>query len=232
MRTRKRSGAQTLSQTVYDDLLERIRSGEIRVGARIPTQQELMKAYGVGHSVVRDAMQQLSAMGIVDVRPRRGAVVLSVDSTRALDDHLLAVLLDEQAVDEIFALRRLIAVEVAGLAAEIGTEAQVQKIVEAHDRFGKALAAGLPLLDYDVAFHRVITEAASSTVYLRMYEVLSNLMSLVRTHAIDLPGGAENVAREHQAIVDAIVARSPAKARGAMAAHVDTATALSRTARQ
>ena len=73
-------GRRTLSGAVADDLVRRIGSGEFGVGDRLPTLQELMVHHGVGYGVAREAMQQLTALGIVDIRPHRGAVVRQLDS--------------------------------------------------------------------------------------------------------------------------------------------------------
>lgn len=216
----------TLSQSVTEDLLRQIRAGEIQVGDQIPTQQELMKIYGVGHSVVRDAMQQLAAMGIVDVRPRRGATVISVDSSRALDDQLLAVLLDKHAIDDLYALRRLIEVDIAGQAAERATPGQLRTIERAHEQFIEARRVDLHVHQQDIEFHRAVAEASDNLVYLRVLDALVDVMTAIRQSATEVPGATEDAERQHAVILQAIREGHADAARNAMLEHIDTAIAV------
>ena len=62
-------GRQTLSQAVSAAVLDRIRSGEFGPGDRLPTEKSLMAEYGVGRNSVREAVQALVTLGLVDVRP-------------------------------------------------------------------------------------------------------------------------------------------------------------------
>lgn len=216
----------TLSQSVTEDILRQVRAGEIEVGGQIPTQQDLMKIYGVGHSVVRDAMQQLAAMGIVDVRPRRGATVISVDASRALDDQLLAVLLDKQAIDELYALRRLIEVDIAGQAAERATPAQLRAIEQAHDEFVQARKTEVRVHKQDIAFHRAVAEASHNLVYLRVLDALVDVMAAVRQSATEVPGATEDAERQHALVLQAIRNGDADAARESMQQHIDTAIAV------
>jgi len=90
----------TLSQAVTEAILDRIRAGEYRPGDRLSTEKGLMEQFGVGRNVVREAVQGLVAMGLVDVRPGRGAVVIGVDTSRAMDPGTVAALLLDQTVDD------------------------------------------------------------------------------------------------------------------------------------
>jgi GntR family transcriptional repressor for pyruvate dehydrogenase complex len=221
-----------LSQVVTEDLLRQIGEGRFKVGDRLPTQQELMRTYGVGHSVVREAMQQLVAVGIVDVRPRRGAIVLSVDASSALDAQILAALLTDQAVEDLYALRRVIEVAIAGQAAEHATPAQIAAIEEVHERFGQASSRDLPVFHIDVEWHRAVAEASQNLVYVRVLDALADVLAAIREQARRVPGATVEAHVQHTELLDAIKARDPDAARAAMERHIDTATEVIRVARR
>jgi len=86
-------GRQTLSQAVSAAVLERIRTGEFAPGDRLPTEKVLMQEYGVGRNSVREAVQALVTLGIVEVRPGRGATVIGIEPEDALDAEMVSVLL-------------------------------------------------------------------------------------------------------------------------------------------
>src|SRR5215204_5072864 len=118
----------TLSQAVTEAILDRIRAGEYRPGDRLSTEKGLMEQFGVGRNVVREAVQGLVAMGLVDVRPGRGAVVIGVDTSRAMDPGTVAALLLDQTVDDLNEFRAVIEVEIATRAAARATPADVTRL--------------------------------------------------------------------------------------------------------
>ena len=71
-----------LSQAVLERLLERIRAGEFAPGAQLPSERELMEAYGVGRPAIREAMQKLERAGILTIthgeRAKVGPVLVGV----------------------------------------------------------------------------------------------------------------------------------------------------------
>ena len=62
----------TLGQSLAEDLLSDIREGRLQVGDRLPTESQLMDTYGVGRSVVREAMQSLAMLGLVPMALSHG----------------------------------------------------------------------------------------------------------------------------------------------------------------
>ena len=119
---------QTLSQAVSAAVLERIRSGEFGPGDRLPTEKMLMEQYGVGRNSVREAVQALVTLGLVEVRPGRGATVIGIESENALDSEILSALLKEEAVDDLCAFRRLLEAETSACAALNATGDQIAEI--------------------------------------------------------------------------------------------------------
>jgi GntR family transcriptional regulator len=61
---------------VADILAERIRSGELRKGQRIPTESELIEEFEIGRSTARRATAWLREQGLVETEPTRGSYVL------------------------------------------------------------------------------------------------------------------------------------------------------------
>src|SRR5687768_11866542 len=98
----------TLARQVAERLFERIRRGELRPGQRLPTEQELVREFGVGRSSVREALQALVVIGAVDVRPRRGAVVQSIGGTEFRLNRALGPLLDSDTLIELSEMRRIV----------------------------------------------------------------------------------------------------------------------------
>src|ERR1700685_4862433 len=65
----------SLSSEVVDRLAEQIMSGKLPVGAKLPSEQEMMKGMGVSRTVVREAVSALRARGLVNTRQGAGGLV-------------------------------------------------------------------------------------------------------------------------------------------------------------
>lgn len=216
-------GRKTLSGVVADGIIRQIREGKLGVGDRLPTLKELALENEVGYGVAREAMQQLVALGLIDVRPRRGAIVRELDSSGGLDDSRLAILLSDQAVEELYDLRLLLEVATAGQAAANATEAQMEGILSAQRAFEVALRTDNKVHAADVDLHSSIAQASGNTLFLRVLNALRGVLSEIRAQVIAIPGAAEVARVEHRAIVEAIVARDVEAARTAMRKHIETA---------
>src|SRR5689334_14692779 len=67
---------QKLGERVAAQLLEQVRSGRLAPGDRMPSERELMAAFAVGRSTVREALNGLALLGVVDIRHGQGAFVV------------------------------------------------------------------------------------------------------------------------------------------------------------
>src|SRR4051812_20746668 len=67
--TRKRA------DQVRDKLVQMIREGELHEGEKLPSEPQLSAMFGVGRSSVREAVQSLIGLGVIEMRPGRGAYV-------------------------------------------------------------------------------------------------------------------------------------------------------------
>src|ERR1700760_1976981 len=128
----------SLTSEVVDRLSEQIMSGKLPVGAKLPSEQEMMKGMGVSRTVVREAVAALRARGLVITRQGAGAFV-DRDSSRqqqyAIDPEGLGSL---DSVLDILELRMAVETEAAAIASERATQTQIKAIGEAHRVFSRA----------------------------------------------------------------------------------------------
>jgi GntR family transcriptional repressor for pyruvate dehydrogenase complex len=214
---------QTLSQAVSAAVLERIRSGEFGPGDRLPTEKMLMEEYGVGRNSVREAVQALVTLGLVEVRPGRGATVIGIESENALDPETLAALLKEEAVDDLCAFRRLLEAETSACAAVRATDEQIAEIARWQETFERAYAHGTPASSADDAFHAAIARASHNSVYATMLDAVSVLIANARRLTEAVSWALPRAVEDHERIVAAIRARDPGAAADAMRRHIDSA---------
>ncbi|WP_298258214.1 FadR/GntR family transcriptional regulator [Bradyrhizobium sp.] len=215
----------SLSSEVVDRLAEQIMSGKLPAGAKLPSEQEMMKGMGVSRTVVREAVAALRARGLVITRQGAGAFV-DRDSGRqpyAIDPEGLGSL---DSVLDILELRMAVESEAAAIASERATATQIKAIGEAHRVFSRAISGGERAIKEDFAFHQAIAAATQNSRFVEFLDFLGRLI-IPRQSIRSFEGTGEGlqqylarIGREHEAIFQAIGARSPKKAREAMRGHL------------
>jgi len=179
-----------------------------------------MDRYGVGRGAVREAIQSLVAMGVLDVRPGRGAVVVGMGTEEALGMETIAALLDRSAIEDLYDFRELLEVEAAGRAAKRATPASVVEIAEALERLKLARRTGIPSYEADLDFHRAVVAASGNVIFLRVLDAVADLLSTVRSQTEHVPGAVERAMGEHEAIFRAIAEHDPTGARRSTVEHI------------
>ncbi len=211
-------GSDRLYQSVARRLIEAIGSGRYAVGDRLPAERELAVEFGVSRPTVREAIIALEVQGIVEVRVGSGAYVMSVPGSMAIGFGISAFELTEA--------RLLFEGEAAVLAAnqisdeELHTLSLLLVEMDQENQRGDGLSE-----TSDREFHLTIARATRNAAIVRTIEDLWDLRStspevaLVysRARAADV----KPVVDEHDAIVAALRARDPKKARAAMRAHLN-----------
>jgi GntR family transcriptional repressor for pyruvate dehydrogenase complex len=158
---------QKLAETVAQQLFEAIR--DLPPGTRVPPERELTKELGVGRSTVREALNGLALMGVVDIRHGQGVFVAERknedDSTDALEQALM-----KGVTREFIEARLVVEVEIARFAAERRTDGDLQQIAETIEELKRALGAPTKrALKPATQFNLAVAEAAHN-------EVLASLM--------------------------------------------------------
>jgi GntR family transcriptional regulator, transcriptional repressor for pyruvate dehydrogenase complex len=216
--TRKRA------DQVRDKLVQMIREGQLQEGEKLPPEPQLSAMFGVGRSSIREAVQSLIGLGVIEMRPGRGAYVrrLSLDDLVRMVDG--AIRLEYGAALQLHEVRAMVEITAARLAAIRRTEADLSSMREAILRYKFAGHSGQRdrLIDADLAFHEAVVVATHNDV---LVTVQQSIRGLLREHRRQY-GVAEDaetrpmVIAEHEEIVDAIAAGDPTRAALRMQEHM------------
>lgn len=215
--------SERLSDRLAQRLIAQITSGALKPGDRLPTEQQLAVAHGVSRTVVREAMHQLKSRALVLARQGSGVFVAPepVHQPLAFDP---AVLGSVQAVVHVIEVRRVLEGEIAALAAERATRAQIAQLRRALKAIDTAVTEGRDGVAEDLAFHRAIGESAGNPqfrlliAFLEQY--LREAMRITRGNEARRGDFMQSVQQEHRAMVEAIAARDPKAAREHATSHI------------
>jgi DNA-binding GntR family transcriptional regulator len=199
-------------EVAYTALRDGIARGEHVAGSRL-REEDLAATLGLSRTPVREALRRLQAEGLVEVEPRRGALV----ATWSADE-----------LDEIFELRSLVEGYGARRAAVRITDARVGLLEELCEGMEEAVAApGGPdherIGHLNQAFHREIHGAAASRYVAGMLTGLVQMPLVLRTFHRYEPDELRRSMGHHRELVAALRARRPEWAEAVMHAHVEAA---------
>ena len=210
-----------LSDRVAGLLLQRILDSGLQPGDRLPSERELGIQFGVSRTVIREAMRSLAARGVITVRPGAGLTVAQIDPSTASESFGL-LLRGSPGLrhDKIHEVRLAIEVQVAGLAAERATDADIEalRLALAHHREvfeDLELAARA-----DVDYHVELARCTHNDLFVVMLDSLGDVMLEFRRTAMAKPGNRRVGLADHARILKAVTAHDPEAARAAMTEHL------------
>ena len=194
---------------VADHIRHAILSGHFTPGQRL-VEANLCRTLAVSRGPVREALRQLEAERLVQIRPNRGPVVTELHWIEAA---------------QIYHVRALLEGEAASLAAAAATPTDIAAMRHALDAFDAAVAPANAVAQVDTTarFYDGLLQASGNAVIEEMLKGLHARINLLRSRSMSRPGRAVHSAKEMRAILDAIARRDAAAARKAAAAHVQAA---------
>jgi GntR family transcriptional regulator, transcriptional repressor for pyruvate dehydrogenase complex len=217
--------ARKLSAEVVERIAAEISSGRYPPGTKLPTEQELIAAFDVSRTVVREAVSALRARGLVTTRQGSGAYVSSASekSPYVIDDEGLGSI---AKVIEVMELRMAVEVEAAAIASRRAGRNAIAAIEEALDVFRGAVARGERGIAEDFAFHRAIAAATGNARFVDFLQFMGRI--LIPRQSIRMFGGDPALQRgylrriegEHLQISTAIKQRNARLAHDSMRAHL------------
>lgn len=210
--TRRESTEPVSAEDQAASVRQQIRASILR-GDYAPLQRlieaDLCDRFGVSRFVVRTALQELAAQGLVEFQRNRGARVRDVSIAEAI---------------EITEVRQLLEGLVAARAATNITKSEAAELRQLAKDMRSATAAG-ELLGYhelNAVLHRRLREIASHEISSRLLEQLRDLTVRHQVTLSLVPGRSQVSLPQHEEIVAAVTRRDPARAEQAMHAHLQS----------
>ena len=203
-------------------LLAYVKAADFRAGQPLPSQHELARQLEVSRPVLREAMQGLASLGVVEIRPGSGCYVrdahADTDPDRWVDDF------SHEGAVEVLEARMVVEVELAGLAAIRATDRDFADMAAILARIKQAVSRGRPTSQITSDFHQAIALAGHNQVLYRMAQLLTQAR-LVQGLRVEyaLPDIAAHEYESHHVLLSAVASRNADHARSAMRRHLEVA---------
>ncbi len=196
----------TLTEKLATAIADAILDGTFEPGMHLD-EVSLAQQHGVSRTPVREALRQLTTSGLIDMRPRRGAVVAKAT---------------QEQVESLFVAMAEMEATCARLCALSMTPVERRRLQARHEAMTKLASGGDPdsYSDANVAFHSAIYSGAHNAALAEFALGLRRRVGPFRRAQFRMEGRLTRSNQEHDAVVRAILAGDAAGAHAAMLHHV------------
>jgi GntR family transcriptional regulator, transcriptional repressor for pyruvate dehydrogenase complex len=213
-----------MSDQVFEQLKDLIFRGHLKPGERLMTERELAQNLGVSRPTVREAINKLVAVHLVEHRQGQGTFVNP--PTTSADKNPLAAVLNGQGASlmDLLEVRLGLECNATALAARRATEEDVREIEKSVQGMSAALREGSLGTEADIAFHMAIAYATKNIVQIHimksLYDLLFYGIQENLQHLYAEPINLDKILEQHSNILNAIRRHDPEEAHAAMMRHI------------
>ncbi|MBD1382425.1 FadR/GntR family transcriptional regulator [Metabacillus arenae] len=215
-----------LTEEIIELIKERITSGEIPIGERLPTEHQLVNDLGVSRSSIREVLITLQAEGFITIKRGKGAYVINKEE---FDKNKFIEWLEksEYEMQELLEIRMAIEPFITYLAAQKAKEEDIRELERINDELEQLLHSKTvkEIVEKDEEFHETILKMAKNQGLEFIYKNFIPRLHEYRTkifvfHTSPQYGSNPPFIAYHKRILNAIKNRDPENAQKEMLQHV------------
>lgn len=210
-----------MSRHRHDEIVqmieELIRSGELRPGDRLPAERHLAESCTVSRNTIREAIKVMTEKGVVVSRRGAGTYVAEGALACIID----GVTRRRRRLREVFELRKMLEPQIAALAAQRITAAELAELDKVLSRQRRAVEHGRDQVELDEHFHRLLAGAADNSLLVDVYETLHEVLAESRVRELQSPERNRLSLTHHEKIAGALHEHAPEQAAEMMRLHME-----------
>ena len=225
-----------LKEIVRERLLEIIQTGFLKPGDVLPSERELMALFEVGRPAIREAMQDLQRMGLIEIRhgglPRviePSTDMMAEQMTQSMW-HLLSF--SEDTMRNLKDARLLFEIQMARLAAANRSPDDVVRLRKVVEEQRDARYDSDRFTQCDREFHCALAAISGNPLFSSLAGAIFDWLAHFKVALVSQPGLEELTTHEHEMIIDAVERGEVEAAEKAMADHLNRANDLYRKPRE
>jgi GntR family transcriptional regulator, transcriptional repressor for pyruvate dehydrogenase complex len=215
----------SLTQQCVESMKRHIAHHALKPGDRLPTEQEWAEMLRVSRLVVREALQVLAAIGLIDIQHGRGAFVRDMTQISVFDQLTFGLDLQQLSYTAVHEARAMLDLAVLELCMLRADQQALDELEELLHLMEQALEAGAPEHEYHQAFHQRMLRAAGNPLIERVGLVLMDTFWRIGDSVPGLiyPSTHQhgyNQIESHHMLLEAIRARDLAQSRQLVVRHL------------
>lgn len=209
---------------IMNQIKDNIRSGELQLGDRLPSERTMAEQLGVSRATVREAIRSMELMGLVNCVQGEGNFIPESLENSLIEPLSLMFMLNRSHENEIGELRRALEIEAVRLAAAKIGKAEVKRLAD-YVEVMESSEKKAERVEADHGFHDQIAKASGNMLIINLLNSLSQIieeqMTGVRANLIIDDNNLHAINRQHRAILEAVSRGDVEASIAAMTDHMD-----------
>ena len=211
----------SISEQVANRIMTMIKSGNLKSGDRLPTEQQMCIAFGISRPPLREALKALTLMGVLNSRQGGRYTITDLSPSRLVAPFNVMLSATNYDVHVHFEARAVVDLELVRLCTERASDEMRDRILTLA-RDGQAFyedPVAFRLLD--IEFHQAINFGAGNPLLSVLAESLYDVALDIRRIASSVPGVIEKSVAQHCDVADAIISDDAAAAVSRYRVHLE-----------
>jgi DNA-binding FadR family transcriptional regulator len=202
---------ESVPSSIINLIIDLLISKKLKPGDQLPTELDLAQQLGVGRNSVREAINTLSYIGVVNIKRGIGTFISESMPASVVNPLVLDLIFEQKTSIEIIELRLLIETAVAEMVIQKASDEDIQKLDAANERLRIAATGEIPgsqdLRDLDINFHETLLQLTNNRPLQKIGKAIYTLFlaSIEKTVEQDPLRAVKN----HRLIIDAVKKRDP-----------------------
>ena len=211
----------SLSSQVVTGIKEYILNNNLKDNDKLPTEREFIEVFRVSRTVVREALRSLEAVGIIRVKPGEGIFVAGLQNDAVISVLSFQLQRDKKSRLEFLDTRLILECGALELCINTLDEESINTMRDCTMKMRNPSFYGTDRVSEDIRFHQSLFKATKNQIYYELANLIGDFFSKIRRRALSSHEDTVTSANEHDAIVDALIAKDLATARKILTDHIE-----------
>lgn len=173
--TYHRVQSKKMSAEIVDQVKALLKTGKLQPGEQLPPERALAEMLGVGRPTLREALNHLEALGIVEIRKRQGVFVNNIGASLVADPLRRVFEEDRGMLPYLYEMRKDIEIAAARLAARRRTSDELAAILHSIEKMNGNLKQGAFSISDDIDFHMAVARATHNFLRVHLMQHLFDM---------------------------------------------------------
>lgn len=210
---------QSIGEQVFEQLKEQILKNEWKRGQKIPSENELAALFGVSRITVRQALQKLTSLGLIETKLGEGSFIRDSAPGISMNPLIPVAYLNENSLQEILEYRKVLEGNVAELATMKASAGDVAQLEEAYSNMEQVKDDLEKFSIADLSFHLLLANITKNTLIIQTFHIINDVLSRAFSQIVSKRGNSAGI-YYHKLVLEAVKSRNSAEAKRVMDEHM------------
>lgn len=210
---------ESIRTQVFERLRDQVVSRTWPAGSMLPSEKQLSIEMGVSRASIREGIQQLAILGLLETRQGEGTYVRDFSSEIYLNALIPLLVLDETAIFHVLEYRKVMEMGTVALVVEKAGEDDLERLEKAYAVMVQNRDDSAEFAKADLAFHLALAEASGNPIIAKINQIIRHILSVSMENIVKTLGNQDGL-DYHRRILDAIKRRDSTLAKQLMEEHI------------